>query len=285
VSMVARGTPVTQATRARRVFRRLGFAGTVSIVGLLLITVVAVFPQPFLAYDPQVRVAAPNLMPSLTHWCGTDEIGRDLFSRIVLALRYTWLPGLSVIVLSLLLGSGIGIVSAYVGGATDTVLQRVTECFLVMPSTVVALAVAASLGPGTINTMIAIAVSWWPWYCIIARDEVRRLKARPHFEAARTNGARRSQLVFRHLLPGATPSLAIAAALDVSNVIMALSLMSFLGLGQPDPAPELGSLTARSLDSLTAFWWLPVFPACAIFLLCLLANVAGESVRQALRGR
>jgi len=285
VSMIARGSPGTRSSWGRRAIRRLGLAGTVSIAGLLLITVIAAFPHPFLPYDPQARVATPNLMPSWSHWCGTDEIGRDLFSRIVLALRYTWLPGVSIIALSLFVGSAVGVVSAYVGGVTDTLLQRVTECFLVMPSTLVALAVAASLGPGTINTMIAIAISWWPWYCIIARDEIRRLKARPHFEAARLTGTRRSQLVFKHLLPGATPSLAIAAALDVSNVVMALSLMSFLGLGQPDPAPELGSLTARSLDSLTAFWWLPIFPAIAIFLLCLLANVAGESVRLALRGR
>ena len=132
--------------------------------------------------------------------------------------------------------------------------------------------------------MIALAIVWWMWYARISRDEIRRLKARPHVEAARIAGVRGPRLLLRYLLPGVVPALLIGASLDVANVIMTMSLMSFLGLGLPAPAPELGAMTSRTLDSLTVHWWLPILPAAIIFLLCLLANLAGDGIRAALRG-
>ena len=246
-----------------------------------MIAILAPWLTPF---DPQLRVAEAYLPPSGAHWFGTDEIGRDLFSRVILGIQYTWVPGLVVIGFSLILGSALGLISGLVGGKVDLVVQRVTDLFLVLPATLIALAVVASLGPGLVNTMIAIAIFWWPWYARIARDEIRRLKVRPHVEAARVAGVRGPRLLLRYLLPGAVPALLVAATLDVANIVMTLSLMSFLGLGQPAPAPELGAMTSRALDSLTVHWWLPILPAAAVFLLCLLANLAGDGIRVALRG-
>lgn len=268
----------------RDFFRRAGRVESVGIIGMAVVTVVAVLAPWITPFDPELRVAAAYLPPSAGHWFGTDEIGRDLFSRVILGIQYTWLPGLAVIGFSLVLGSLVGLVSGLTGDRVGLVIERIVDLFLVLPSTVIALAVVASLGPGLVNTMIAIAIFWWPWYARISRDEIRRLKARPHVEAARIAGVRGPRLLLRYLLPGVVPALLIGASLDVANIIMTVSLMSFLGLGLPAPAPELGAMTSRTLDSLTVHWWLPILPAAVIFLLCLLANLAGDGIRAALRG-
>jgi len=270
--------------RWRELFRRAGWLEGIGIFGVLLITILAVLAPWLTPFDPQMRVAAAYLAPSGAHWFGTDEIGRDLFSRVILGLQLTWLPALAVIGFSLLLGTLVGVISGVVGGWVDLGMQRVVDLFLVLPSMLVALAVVAALGPGQFNTMLALAIFWWPWYARISRDEIRRLKARPHVEAARVAGARPGRLLLRYLLPGALPALAIAATLDVANVVLAVSLMSFLGLGQPAPAAELGAMTSRALESLTTHWWLPILPAAAILVMCLCANLAGDGIRAASRG-
>lgn len=269
----------------RTTLRRIGRLEKVSIFGMVLITFVAVFADWLAPYDPQLRVANGYLPPSSEYWFGTDEIGRDLFSRVLLGVQFTWLPGLTVILFSAVLGSAIGVLSGFLGGKVDIFLQRMVDFFLIFPSTLVALATISVLGPGLTNTMIAIAIIWWPWYARLCRDEVRRLIVRPHFEAARTVGVSSMRLVVRYLLPGVTPALIVGATLDVANIVITISLLSFLGLGQAAPAPELGAMTARSLDSLTVFWWLPLLPGSVIFVLCLCANLAGDGLRAALRGR
>lgn len=263
---------------------RAGWLNSIGIAGVLVVTIVALFAPWLTPYDPQARVAFAFQPPSVMHLFGTDEIGRDLFSRVILGVQYTWLPAVGLIIFSLVVGSVLGLVSGSVGGWVDLVIMRLIELFLVFPSTLVALAVVAALGPGLVNTMIALAIFWWPWYARIARDEVRRLMARPHVEAARLAGVRPVRLLRRYVLPGVVPSLLVAATLDVANVILALSLLSFLGLGQPAPAPELGAMTSRGLDSLTLYWWLPILPAAAILVICLLANLAGDGLRAGLRG-
>lgn len=264
---------------------RIGLLEKASIAAVLLITLMAV-GAPWLApYDPTLRVAEGYQPPSGAYWFGTDEIGRDLFSRIAVGVQNTWLPALAVVLFSLVFGSAVGLVAGTAGGKTDMIIQRMIDLILVLPATLTALAVIASLGPGLANTMIAISISWWPWYGRLCRDEVRRLIVRPHVEAARIAGAHGPRLMLRYLLPGVVPALIVAATLDIANVVLTVSLLSFLGLGQPAPVPELGSMTARSLDSLTVFWWLPVLPGAVILLMCFCANLAGDGLRAALRGR
>ncbi|BAV45393.1 ABC transporter permease [Mesorhizobium loti] len=268
----------------RDFFRRAGWLESVGIVGVPAVTVVALLAPWITPFDPQLRVAAAYLPPSAGHWFGTDEIGRDLLSRVILGVRYTWLSALTVIGVTLTVGSLIGLISGLMGGKVDLIAERIVDLFIVLPSTLIALAFVAAVGPGLVNTMIALAIFWWPWYARISRDEIRRLKARPHVEAARMAGVGGPRLLLRYLLPGVVPALLIGASLDLANVIMTLSLMSFLGLGLPAPAPELGAMTSRTLDSLTVHWWLPILPAAIIFFLCLLANLAGDGIRAALRG-
>ncbi len=268
----------------RHFFQRTGWLDGVGIVGVVAVTLLALLAPWLAPYDPQLRVGAAMLPPSASHWFGTDEIGRDLFSRALLGMQYTWLPALAVIAFSLVVGTIIGVISGAIGGWVDRVLQRIVDLFLVLPSALVALAVVAALGPGLGNIMIALAIFWWPWYARISRDEIKRIAARPHVEAVRLADVSPLRLVLRYMLPGALPALVVAATLDVANVILAVALMSFLGLGQPAPAPELGAMTSRTLDSLTGRWWLPILPALVIMVVCLLANLAGDGLRAAFRG-
>lgn len=279
-------TAAEMPARAPRVawFARMSLSEKAGVMALALITLVALLAPHLTPYDPQLRVGAPFLPPSLAHLFGTDEIGRDLFSRVIIGVRLTWLPGLGIILAGLGVGTLVGLVAGAVGGWVDAGLQRLTELFLVLPSTLIALAVVAALGPGLGNTMLAVALFWWPWYARIARTEIRAVAARPHAEAARLAGVSGPRLLLRYLLPAAVPSLLVTATLDVGNVVLMLSLFSFLGLGAPAPAPELGAMTASTVSSLTVYWWLPIIPAVVIFVLCLAANLAGDGVRSALRG-
>ncbi len=276
--------PEERFVRWSVVIGRTGWIDRIGLFGVVATTIVALFATWLTPFDPQLRVAAAYLPPSLEHWFGTDEIGRDLFSRILLGIRYTWLPALSLVIISLAVGTCIGMIPGLISRRLDMLAQWVAEFFLVLPSTLVALAVIATLGGGLANTMIAMGIAWWPWYARISRDELRRLNARPHVAAARVAGISGPRLLLRYLLPGAIPALLVAATLDVATAIMTMSLMSFIGLGQPAPAPELGAMTSRALDSLSVYWWLPMLPAAMIFLICLFANLAGDGLRMALRG-
>lgn len=264
-------------------FERVGWVERAALVGLLLLTLVAILAPLLAPFDPQARVGPSFQSPSWSHLFGTDEIGRDLLSRTLYGIRLTWLPGLAVIVVGAVIGSVIGAVAGASSGWVDTVLQRLTDLFLVLPSTLIALAVVAALGRGLFNTLIAISIFWWPWYSRIVRSEIKAIAAQSHVEAARLAGVSTWRLYTRYLLPGAIPAVLVTATLDVANIILVLSLFSFLGLGAPAPAPELGAMTSRTLDSLTTYWWLPVLPALVIFLLALTANLAGDGLRDVLK--
>jgi peptide/nickel transport system permease protein len=264
---------------------QLGVLERSGLILLVVFTLLAIFGPLIVPHDPQQRVAQSLLAPSLTYPFGTDEIGRDEFSRVIVGIRSTWLPGVAIIASGVLIGGLLGLLAGAYGGWTDRIIQRFTDLFLVLPSTLIAIAVVGALGPSLLNTAIAIAIFWWPWYSRIVRGEVRTIAVRPHVDAARLAGVSQTRLLLRHLLPGAVPTILVAATLDVANVILILAMFSFLGLGAPAPAPELGAMTARSLDSLTTAWWLPIFPALMVFLLALAANLAGDGIRDALEGR
>lgn len=269
----------------RRATSETGRLERAALIGLVILTLIAI-AAPWLApHDPNAIVAEPFGSPSLAHPFGTDEIGRDLLSRVVMGVRLTWLPGLAVIVIGGAVGTAVGLLSGALGGWVDTVLQRLTDLFLVLPSTLIAIAVVAALGPGLRNTVIAISLFWWPWYSRIVRGDIKALAAQPHYEAAKLGGVSRTRRLTRYLLPGAVPSILVTATLDVANVVLIIALFSFLGLGAPAPAPELGAMTARTLGSLTTAWWLPLFPAGVVLVLAFAANVAGDGLRDLMTAR
>ncbi|MDR1712053.1 MAG: ABC transporter permease [Propionibacteriaceae bacterium] len=251
-------------------------------VGLFfLLTVFALAARAIAPFDAVQPTGGPRLGIMVQgHILGTDQVGRDLLSRILLGLQTSWLTALLIVAIGLFIGMVIGTTAGTFGGWVDTLLMRVTDMFLSLPSTLVAVAVAASLGPSLVNTVIAISIVWWPYYARIIRGEIRSWAARPHVEAARMAGVSWPRIMVKHLIPGVIPTAIVTASLDVGAVVLTLASLSFLGLGQPAPAPELGADTAKSLVELLSSWWIPVLPGVAVMILSLTANLAGDGIRK-----
>jgi peptide/nickel transport system permease protein len=256
----------------------------VAAAGLLVLATLIALLAPVLAPHSPLQPAGLPMQPpgSGGFLLGTDSIGRDILSRVLFGWRSSWFAALAVIASGLLIGGVIGLVAGTLGGFVDTILMRITDGFLALPAPVVAIAVVAALGAGFFHTLIAVAIVWWPFYARIVRGEIRTLAARPHVEAARLAGAGRLRIALRHLLPGAIPAAVITASLDVGNLVLTLAALSFLGLGQPQPAPELGADTAHNLTYLLQQWWIPVVPGLAVLVMALIGNVAGDGVRNLL---
>jgi peptide/nickel transport system permease protein len=269
--------------KAGRARSRLDIA-TAGLIGL--VTVIALAAPILAPHNPLAPVGTPELPPGSAHFLlGSDTVGRDILSRTLYGLRSSWLAALAVVGLGLLIGGLIGLVAGASGGWIDNLLMRITDGFLALPAPIVAIAVVASLGSSLVHTLIAVSIVWWPFYARIVRGEIRTLAARPHVEAARLAGAGRVRIAVRHLLPGAIPSAAVTASLDIGNLVLTLAGLSFLGLGASAPAPELGADTARNLSYLLQDWWIPVMPGIAVGLLALAANVAGDGVRNLMSHR
>ncbi|MEO7836032.1 MAG: ABC transporter permease, partial [Acidimicrobiales bacterium] len=213
---------------------------------------------------------------------GTDDLGRDMLSRTLLGLRTSWFSAIAVVASGVVIGGLIGLAAGMVGGFVDTALMRLTDLFLALPGPILAIAVIVSLGPSLSHTLIAVGLVWWPWYARIVRGEVRALMARAHVDAARLAGVGRMRLARRHLLPGVAPAVLVTASLDIGNLVLTLAGLSFIGLGAPPPAPELGGMVARGLPYLFGHPWVPLVPAVAVFFLALSANLAGDGVRNLL---
>jgi len=258
-----------------------GRRANLALVGLvLLVTLVALAARLLAPYDPIQPVGALGLPPgSAGHWLGTDSIGRDLLSRTLWGIQVSWFAALLIVASGLVIGGFVGVVAGVCGGRIDGLLMRVTDLFLALPGTLVAIAIVAALGYNLQNTLIGIAVVWWPYYARIIRGEVKSIVAQPHVEAARLAGASRWRLVARHVVPGMLPTAIVTASLDVGNVVLLLAGLSFLGLGQSAPAPELGADTARALSQLLTEWWIPVVPGLAVLVLSLVANLGGDAIR------
>jgi peptide/nickel transport system permease protein len=253
--------------------------GIVTLVMLVLPTILATHSS------LEITSAGPFHHPSLAYPLGTDDLGRDVFSRVLYGARASWLAALGVILIGAAFGALIGAVAGAFGGILDTILMRVTDLFLALPAPVLAIAVIASVGPSLLHTLLALSIVWWPWYARIVRGEVRALAGRPHAEAARLAGVGRTRLVLRHLLPGAFAPVIVAMSLDVGNLILALAALSFIGLGAPPPAAELGSMSARGLEYLFGYAWVPLAPAVGVAVLALLANLLGEKANRSLDQR
>jgi peptide/nickel transport system permease protein len=260
-------------------------AGDLAIVALGLVTIVALLAGVLAPHSTTAPAGAPFAPPGSHTLLGTDEVGRDILSRVLIGLRATWFAALAVIASGVAIGGVIGLVAGASGGWVDTVLMRATDAFLALPAPVLAIAVAAALGPSFAHSLLAVGIVWWPFYARIVRAEVRASVVRPHFEAAKLTGIGRRRLWTRHLLPAAIPAVVVTASLDVGGVALTLSGLSFLGLGAPQPAPELGSMCAQGLPYLLNAWWVPTMPAVAVFVLAFVANLAGDRIRTRIEGR
>jgi peptide/nickel transport system permease protein len=274
--------------RARPVRRLVTRYKMATATGLLLglIVLVAVFAGAIAPYDPAELVARPFLPFSPRHIFGTDQFGRDVFSRIVYGARVSMLVGVASIVVSLALGLTIGVVSGYRKGRLDLVLQRVVDIFIVLPGLILALVFVARLGPGLQNTVLAIGIVQGPRVARVIRGAVLSLSEQPYVEAARTVGCSEWRIMGRHLAPNTLPvALTLATSLMGQAIIIEASL-SFLGLGIQPPTPSWGQLLSSAAQQhFIAHPWLAVVPGAVITLTVLLANMFGDAIQEALDPR
>ena len=270
----------------RTVGRRVALGDRAAIGAFLALIILAIAAPLLASHNPIQPAGIPFLSPGHGGFIfGTDEVGQDILSRVLFGLRSSLEAAGGVILSGVIVGGTIGLVAGATGGWLDDLLMRITDIFLALPGPVLAIAVVASLGPSFLHTLIGVAIVWWPFYARIVRGEVRSLAARPHLEAARLSGVGSLRRASRHLLPGAVPALLVTASLDVGNLVVTLASLSFLGLGAPAPAPELGAMAARGLQYLLQEWWVPVMPALVVFVVALLANLAGDGIRDLLGDR
>jgi peptide/nickel transport system permease protein len=257
----------------------------VAFGALALVFLVAIFAKVIAPYDPLVPAGAPMTGPDIHNLLGTDTAGRDVLSRVLVGMQTSWFGALAVVASGVVIGGLIGLIAGAAGGWIDAVLMRMTDAFLALPGPVLALAVVAALGPSYVHTLFGVAIVWWPLYTRIVRAEVRKLRASPHVDAARVGGASWWRLLRKHLLPGAVPVTIVTASLDISALVLILAVLSFLGLGAPQPAPELGSMSAQGVTYIFTDWWIPVMPAIAVALIAIVANFAGDAIRDRIRDR
>jgi peptide/nickel transport system permease protein len=274
---------LARVSGVRRVFtgaNKLDKAGIVLLSVLILLAIFAPVIAPYNPIDPSGIPFTPALHGG--HLLGTDEVGYDIFSRVLFGLRTSLIGVLIVVSSGVVIGGTIGLVAGVAGGWIDTLLMRITDLFLALPGPLLAIAIAASLGPSYFHVLLSVGIVWWPFYARIMRGEIRALAARPHLEAAVLAGAGPARRGLRHLLPGALPAIVVTASLDVGNLVVTLAGLSFLGLGAPAPAPELGAMAARGLQFLLQQWWVPVMPGITVALLALGANLTGDAMADAM---
>jgi len=263
---------------------RLNLVGVVIVVGFF---VLALFGEALAPHDPYAQdiTASKLLAPSWEHPFGTDELGRDVLSRVMTGARTSVRVAAVVLGFAVVVGTVIGAVSGYRGGWVDELLMRFTDLFLAFPALVLAVAIAASLGRSLENTMIALATVFWPWYARLVRAQVLSLKERDFVMAGRSLGLSGSALLLRHILPNAISVVIIQLTLDVGYAILSLSALSFIGLGAPPPLPEWGTMITNARTYFRDAWWYTTFPGIALTLTVFAFNVLGDGLQDALDPR
>ncbi len=262
---------------------RSAMLGAVIVSFFVLVAVCA----PLLtAYDPvQVSFSAIRKVPSAAHWFGTDELGRDIFSRMVFGTRASLMAGMSSVLIALVVGVPFGLLAGYFGGWADGCISRVTEALFSIPFLILAIALAAFLGPSLINAMIAIGVSAAPLFIRLTRGQVLSIKNEDYVQSTRSLGASNTRIVVHHILPNIMPALIVQATILIASAIIAEASLSFLGLGLQPPNPSWGSMLNTAKNFMTQAPWMSVFPGSAIFMVVFGFNLLGDGLRDALDPR
>jgi len=256
-------------------------------LGIIFILIVTVFFAPFLAPYPDQGRGLSNLKerllsPSIKHPLGTDNLGRDILSRIIFGSRISLKATLVVIVIVLSLGVPLGLIAGYFGGKVDDIIMRFADMILAFPSLLLAIAIVASLGPSLINALIAVSLPWWPWYTRLMRSQVLSIKEMQFVESARAIGVSRRRIMFRHILPNCLSPIIVQATLDMGYIILAIAGLGFLGLGTQPPAADWGVMVSDGREFFMIQWWISTFSGGAIFLTVLAFNLVGDGIREAL---
>ena len=268
----------------RRLRRRRG--AMVGLAVVVLFVLIAVFAQWVAPQDPiATSWGAIRKAPSAEHWLGTDEIGRDVLSRVIWGTRASLLAGVISVSISLMLGVPIGLAAGFLGGFVDSLISRITDAFLACPFLILAIALAAFLGPSLTNAMIAIGVSATPIFVRLTRAQVINVKVEDYVEAARAVGNSPLRIAVRHVMPNILAPLIVQATLAIAAAVIAEASLSFLGLGQQPPAPSWGSMLNTAKNYIDNAPWMAIWPGVSIFLLVLSFNLLGDGLRDALDPR
>ncbi len=255
----------------------LSLLGVLFIVLLILTGVLAPVLAP---YDP-VEISPDRRLapPSSANWLGTDEVGRDILSRVIHGARISLEIGVTIVFFAAVIGLVIGLVSGFFGGVLDQTLMRFTDMFMSFPTLILAIAMTAALGPSLFNAVLAMIIVWWPIYARLIRGEVLAVKEKEYIRAIRALGARPFKIIFFHVLPNTIDVVVIRASIDFGNAVMFCAALSFIGLGAQPPQPEWGAMVTTGRDYLRDAWWLVTFPGLAIFLTVMGFNLFGDSLR------
>ncbi|MFD1861360.1 nickel transporter permease [Planococcus chinensis] len=266
---------------ARRIF-----SSPLTVLGLFIVLVIvisAAFAPLIATHSPtEVDLLSKLEAPSAEHYFGTDEVGRDIFSRIIYGTRISLRIGLLVVLIAFPIGTILGAIAGYAGGRIDQVIMRITDVFLSFPGIILAMSIAAALGPSIENVMLALAATWWPWYTRIVRSSVLSIKHSEFIEASRALGANPFRILFKEVIPNSIAPATIQASLDLGFVILSAAGLSFIGLGAQPPSPEWGAMLSNSREILREAWWAATFPGLAILLTVLGFNLLGDGLNDIL---
>jgi len=253
-----------------------------TLFGLLIVVcwaAAALFAPALAPHSPiEQRLDERLASPSVRHPFGTDELGRDVLSRVLYGARLSIPAGCVVVLVTALLGSMLGMLSGFAGGLTDEVIMRVCDAMLAFPSLILAMAITAALGPGLRNALLAIVLVLWPEYARIIRAQVLSIRGMEYITAARAVGVRDARILWRHVSPNTLPLALVKSSLDVGNVIILAAALSFVGLGAVPPAPEWGAMVAAGRQKFFE-WWIGAFPGLAIFSAVMGFNFLGDGIR------
>ena len=257
-----------------------------AVIGLgivVLIVLLAVLASTIAPYDPlQHNYDELLLSPSFEHLMGTDDLGRDIFSRVIYGTRYALLIGVAVVVLELLIGASLGFIAGYFGGVLETVIMRGVDTVLAIPTLILAIAIAGAFGGGLWVMIIAIAVAGWGEFTRLVRAQVLSLKELTYVEAARAIGAGQARIIFKHIVPNSMGPVLVYTTLYMPTAILWSASLSFLGLGAQPPTPEWGAIIADGRAFISYAWWIATFPGLAIMITTLGFNFVGDGLRDAL---
>lgn len=275
-----------QRWRAVAGFLSVSWLNVLGAAIVLVVLLVAVFGSSIAPHDPnRIDLLSVLKPPSWSHPFGTDNLGHDMFSRVLAGARISVEVAVIILTLSVTFGTLLGIASGLLGGLADEVIMRVTDLFLAFPAFILAAAIAATLGPSLNHTVLALAVVFWPWYTRLARGQVLSLREREFVLASRVAGARTPWIATRHVLVNVLPIIVVQVSLDVGYAMLATSALSFLGLGAQPPTPEWGALITDGRSFIQTAWWWPTFPGLALAVTVLGFNLLGDGLRDAIDPR
>ncbi len=260
----------------------LAIIGLAIVLMLVLVALLAPWLAPYPGDVVETHVKSKFLPPSISHPFGTDDLGRDILSRVIFGTRISLKVGIFAIGLALLIGVPLGVIAGSSKGFVDELIMRITDIFLSFPPLLLAMVISALLGPTLFNAMIAISIAWWPWYTRLVRSEAISIKERDYVLAAKAIGVPRIVIIFKHILPNSLTAIIVQASMDFGSIILTCASLSFLGLGAQSPTPEWGLMISTGRTFFMTSWWIITFPGLTIVLVVVAFNFLGDGLRETL---